>query len=148
MDEKHNELFKEELPNLHPPYIGWEGQSWNENPFSGRDFKDSRRQNSHWREQQTPPLLSPTYELPSLVVWDLMKGIGLWHRLICMDDERLVESMKEYSKYLTQSGWDWKRAKTDLSKGERNCAKQINNKEQNKNHSDYHFFKWRILSKK
>ena len=47
----------------------------------------------------------------------LIKAMGLRLRMICSEDEKLKERIEEYSKYLTQSGWELKKAKKELTKG-------------------------------
>ena len=117
-NEKHVEKFKRHLQNLHPPNIRWEVNFGREATFldvsvkieEGKIITDVNSKHCH-------SYLPPTSCHPRSVFKGLIKGMGLRLRMICSEDKKLKERIEEYSKYLTQSGWNWKKAKKELTIG-------------------------------
>ena len=115
-DKNQLPQLKIHLQNLHPPSIRWTTDEGSELAYLDIKLilKDGYIQTDVY-SKNCHSYLPPTSCHPPSVFKGIAKGIGHRLRMICSTDELLAPRIDEYAKYLAISGWEYDKAKKDLT---------------------------------
>lgn len=126
-DSADVEAFEHHLQNLHPPGIRWTVSHGKEVDYLDMKVKinDSGFIETDVFSKNCNSYLPPSSCHPTSVFKGLATSIGIRLRMIVSDDGKLRDRIVEYSKYLTLSGWQYKKAQSNVMKGASQTREKI-----------------------
>ena len=117
-DKKDLEKFINHLQSLSPENIKWTIESGREAKYldlhlkimDGKIITDVNSKHCH-------SYLNKNSCHPPSVFKGLLIGVGTRLRMLCSEDDQLVDRLKEYAKYFSMAGWKYQTALKELQKG-------------------------------